>query len=371
MNIFLFFIILVVLIVVHEFGHFIVAKRMGIRVDEFGIGFPPRALTMLRKGETIYTLNWLPFGGFVKIFGENPDEESLQGSDKDRSLAHKSKMVQILVLIAGVGFNVLLAWFLFVVVFMVGSLTAIVPGEDTTYITGSELRIVNILPDSPAQMAGLKTGDTILSLISGSDVLNDPTPDSTTAFVAQHAEGFIEMYYKRDGDSGVYTSELTPVTGLIADSPNQPALGVGMSLVGELKLPIHLATWEATLLTGDMLKNISIGLVTFFASAFTLSADLSQITGPIGIVGLVGDAASLGVVSVLMFSAFISLNLAVINVLPIPALDGGRIMFVLIEALKGSPIKPYVGNLLNTIGFAVLIIFMVVVSFNDILRIVG
>lgn len=380
MSIFLFLIILVVLIVVHEFGHFIVAKRAGIRVDEFGIGFPPRALTMFKKGETNYTLNWLPIGGFVKIFGENPDDlsavsdqaqagESISGPDRARSFVHKPKWIQALVLVAGVGFNVLLAWFLFIVVFAAGSATAVTPETDTTYITGSELRIVSVLSDSPAESAGIEAGDAVTLLSAGGETLTEPTPESIMQFVSSHPDEAITIELLRDGEA--ITNVITPVAGLIETDPSQPALGVGMSLVGELQLPIHLAIWEATLLTGDMLVAIVIALGAFFASAFTLTADLSQITGPVGIVGLVGDAASFGFVSLLMFTAFISLNLAIINLLPIPALDGGRLLFVLIEALKGSPINPRFANAVNTAGFAFLILLMIAVTYNDVLKLVS
>lgn len=368
MSVVLFFIILVVLIVVHEFGHFIVAKLSGIRVDEFGIGFPPRAVRMFKKGETEYTLNWLPFGGFVKIFGENPDEESTNGPDSARSFVHKPKLVQAAVLIAGVGFNILLAWFLFVVIFSVGTATSIAPGDDTTYISGGELRVLSILPNSPAEMAGIEVGDTILSLSTGSNSLESPTPDSMSAFVASHSGEEITLALMRNGER--ITDTIIPVPGLIAENPDQPAVGVSMSLVGTLQLPIHLAIKEATLMTGDFLKEITIALFTFFASAFTLTADISQITGPVGIVGLVGDAASFGFVSLLMFTAFISLNLAIINLLPIPALDGGRLLFVVIEAIKGSPINPRIANTFNSLGFAFLILLMIAVTYSDVLKLV-
>jgi RIP metalloprotease RseP len=147
MNVLLFIIILLVLIIVHEFGHFILAKRSGIRVDEFGIGFPPRALTLFRKGETAYTLNWLPIGGFVKIFGEDPDDPEIKGADYHRSFVAKPKLLQAFVLVAGVLFNILTAWFLFWIVFMVGAPSVLSP-EETGTVTDQELAIVQVLQNS-------------------------------------------------------------------------------------------------------------------------------------------------------------------------------------------------------------------------------
>ena len=368
MSILLFFIILIVLIVVHEFGHFIVAKKMGIRVDEFGIGFPPRALTLWHRGETRYTLNWLPFGGFVKIFGENPDEASLHGQESARSFAHQSKFVQVLVLVAGVSFNVLLAWFIFFGVFASGAITP-AGGEMRSVLNGAQLAVLQVVPASPAEQSGFMPGDIIVSVASGEESVDVLTPEHATTFISEHKEKVINFHVTRDGEEILLLAE--PRKGLIPDDSERFAIGISMGLVGDLSLSPHLAFLEATKLTWKMLSAITLSLASFFASAFTLSADLSQITGPVGIVGLVGDAASLGIVSVLMFSAFISLNLAVINLLPIPALDGGRILFVLIEAIKGSPIKPQIGNALNTFGFAFLILLMFLVTYNDIVRIIG
>lgn len=368
MNILLFFIILIVLIVVHEFGHFIVAKKSGIRVDEFGIGFPPRAMRMFRKGETDYTLNWLPFGGFVKIFGEDPNDESISGPDKERSFVHKSKPIQILVLAAGVLFNVILAWFIFVLVFLMGT-TTLLTDEERARAENVQFQVVHVLPNSPAAEAGLALGDEIRGVSANGELLAELTPEAVTAFIGSHSDSTITITVARG--EGEETIPLVPTEGLIQEEPNRAAIGIGMGFVGTLSFPLHEALWEATVFTGETLVNITVALFQFFASAFTLSADLSQIAGPVGIVGLVGDAAAIGVTSLLIFTAFISLNLAIINLLPVPALDGGRILFVLIEAIKGSPIKPQIANALNTAGFALLILLMLAVTYSDIIRLVG
>ena len=160
---------------------------------------------------------------------------------------------------------------------------------------------------------------------------------------------------------------VTPQTGIVE---SKAALGIGLDTIGTLKLPIFQAFYQGALLTRDLVVAVTVGLATFLKNIFVGKADLAQVTGPVGIVGLVGDAVQLGFIYLLSFTAFISINLAVINLLPFPALDGGRILFVIIEAIKRSPIKPKVANTLNTIGFGLLILLMLIITFHDIFKII-
>jgi regulator of sigma E protease len=187
MAILIFIIILLVLVLVHESGHFFVAKKFGIRVDEFGFGFPPK-LFGRKYGETEYTLNLLPLGGFVKIYGENPDEENTTGADASRSFVNKPKWQQALVLFAGIFANFLLAWLLFSIGFMSGLPTS-VGSEPTGYkLSNVNLVVMSVSPKSPAQLAGLKTGDKIISIFlpessNSSDFLQNPTVEELQNFV--------------------------------------------------------------------------------------------------------------------------------------------------------------------------------------------
>lgn len=359
MSILLFIVILVVLIIVHEVGHLLAAKSVGMRVDEFGVGYPPRAATLFEKGGTKYTLNWIPFGGFVRIFGENPDDESLAGED---SFVNKPKWAQALVLVAGVAFNIIFAWLLITAGFMSG-LPAPVDYDGAGEVRDAELVITSVLDDSPASGAGLQVGDVVTALVSEGDILSEPTPETLQAFIQNHGDDEIMFTYVR-GD-GQYEGSATPSTEI---NPESPAVGISMDMIGTLKLGIFDAAIEGTKMTWLVTKAVVVGLGAFFLSIFTGGADLEQVTGPVGIVGLVGDASTLGFVYLLSFTAFISINLAVINLIPFPALDGGRLLFVLIEKIKGSPIPPKVANMFNGVGFALLILLMIVITVNDVVR---
>ena len=360
--------VLAVLIFVHELGHFLAAKKFGIRVDEFGIGFPPKMFGK-KYGETEYTFNWLPIGGFVRIFGETPDEDSIDGPDASRSFVNKPKWQQAIVLIAGVTFNVIFAWLLFWGAFMVGMPTAVDEDEVDT-VRDVKLLVLQTLPDSPADVAGLKGSDQITRVMSETGEFAEAlTPDAVSAFIASHGGQELSFDVIRGGEET--TIGITPEVGVIDADPERAAAGFNMTLAGIQQLPIHLAAVEATTMTWNMLVSVTVGIGSFLWQAVTFTADFTQVAGPVGIVGLVGDASALGFAYLVTFTAFISLNLAVINMLPFPALDGGRLLFVLIEKIKGSPINPKVANKVNLIGFALLILLMIAVTYNDIIRIFG
>ncbi|MBL7045730.1 MAG: site-2 protease family protein [Parcubacteria group bacterium] len=365
MSIIIFLLVLVVLILVHEFGHFIIAKRSGIRVDEFGIGFPPR-LFGKKYGETLYSLNALPFGGFVKIFGE--DRASVDSSDLDlpRAMFNKSKWAQAAVLVGGVSFNILFAWFIFSATFVMGTTTAVTQAN-SAFISDERLEIIGVLPESPAGIAGLQGEDIIVGLSTDTSEVSEVNVESVATFIVSHGGSEMKIDYERDGELG--SVDISTALGLF-EGVDLPAIGVSMADVGLLKYPIHIALWEGIKLTAKSLFEITVGILSFLGSALLLNADLSQVAGPVGIVSLVGDASALGLIVLLNFTAFISLNLAVINLLPFPALDGGRLLFLIVEAIKGSPINPRVSQITNGVGFALLLLLMLVVTYGDVIRII-
>ena len=362
MTIIIFIIILAVLVFVHELGHFLIAKASGIRVDEFGLGFPPR-LWGKKIGETTYTLNAVPFGGFVKIFGEDPDEVSMSGPDSKRSIVNKPKWIQIAVLVAGIGFNIIFAWILISIGFMIGlpSSTSAYPGEQ---LQNAKTVITYVAPNSPAEKAGLKVGDTIEGVIANNQTTNELSAQSLHDFIGSHSDQPIVFSWSR-GDQ-TYTEPIKPQPGL--GENNTPAVGIKMDDIGILHLSFFKALYEGAHLTILLVKDTAVTLAQFIYTAFVGKAHLSDVTGPVGIAGMVGDAARLGFIYILSFTALISINLAIINLIPFPALDGGRVLFVIIEAIKGSPIKPTVANTINAVGFALLIILMLVVTYHDIFK---
>ena len=362
MSIILFFVILLVLVLVHEFGHFIVAKKSGIRVDEFGFGFPPK-LFSIKKGETEYSFNAIPFGGFVKIFGETPDEESLSGPDSKRSFVNKPKLIQAAVLVAGVFFNLLLAWFLLSVGFLAGMPTSLEGAPEGAVVKDPALTVTGILPGSPAEYAGLKPGDKIISLGDDETLIEVETPESVQAFVSTRPGQEITIVFKRAKTENSLI--VIPESGIIEGTP---AIGISMDIVGTLKLPVHKALLEGLKTTVSLTGATAAGLALFIKDAFIGRADLGALTGPVGIVGIVGDAYKFGFIYLLSFTAFISINLAIINLIPFPALDGGRLLFLAIEKIKGSAIRPQIANALNAIGFFLLILLMLIVTYNDIVR---
>lgn len=364
MNLILFLIILGVLILVHELGHFAVAKMAKIRVDEFAIGFPPKIFKW-KRGETIYSVNWLPIGGFVKIFGENPNEENTNGPDKTRSFIHKPRYIQALVLVAGVVMNILLAFIFFSFAIMIGLPAPGGYAGDKT-LTNVSTSIIEVLPNSPAEKAGFLSGDKILAMESGGEKLEDLRVEEVQGFIRAHGDRKITTLVERQGEQKEIQARA--IFGLLNN--DIPALGISLGQVGVLKLPFFEAIGEAAKITFYMVGAVSIGLFHLLQNAVVGQADFSQIAGPVGIVGLVGDASDIGFAYLLGFVAMISVNLAVINLLPFPALDGGRLLFVLIESIIRRRIKPVIANTLNTIGFALLLTLMVVVTYNDIIKLI-
>ncbi len=360
MSILLFLVVLFVLILVHEWGHFIVAKKTGMRVDEFAIGFPPR-LFVIKRGETEYTFNLLPIGGFVRIFGENL-ETAQDTIDQPRSFAARPRWAQALVLIAGVTMNVIFAWFLFVLTFMIGVPTAV---DEAAATPEAALYISGVLPDSPLA-SKIPPGSEVIALTAPDASLTTFTPSAFSAFIQANADEVLTITYRASGDES--SVEVTPVTGLLPDAAETPAVGVSLALVENVRESFWGSIKAASEATLSGLVNISIGLYALLSAAVVGEADFSQVAGPVGIVGLVGDAASYGVTALLTFTAMISLNLAIINLLPVPALDGGRLVFVAIEAVIRRPINPVWSTRLNLVGFALLMLLMVTVTWHDIAK---
>lgn len=395
MTIIIFILILGALVFVHELGHFLVAKAFGIRVDEFALGFPPRLFSWKPKGsETTYALNLLPLGGYVKIFGENPDEASLKGPEKKRSLVNKPKYAQVLVLIAGIVANIVFAWLLISGGFMVG-LPVSVSDSYADAVRDPETVVREVVPGSPASAAGFLPGDVLVYLEATPEVPGNVvgidghtpkevlrgsgvTPSSVRRLIGFHPDEPISVLVKRLGKTQTETGnaflEVTPrvvvAAGEVVTGESRATIGIVMDEIGTLKLPWHRALWEGIFFTKNIVVMTAEQITEFLGQVFTGKADMDQVSGPVGIASQVGEARELGFAYVLSFTAFISINLALLNLVPFPALDGGRILFVCIEAVIRRPIKPIVANCLNGLGFVLLVLLMIVIAYNDIVKLV-
>jgi len=364
MNIIIFVIILLVLVVVHEAGHFFLAKSFGIRVDEFGFGFPPKIFGK-KFGETEYTLNLLPLGGFVRIFGESPDDESISGPDASRSFVNKPKWKQAIVLFAGIFANFLLAWLLFSIGFMSGLPTSVGSEPAGSKLSDVNLVVLSVVPKSPAEIAGLKSGDKVVSILSGQNMTTYISPETVQSFVTGSEGKVIDIGYTRGKDPLINMAKIIPVKNT---TDGKLQIGISMDMIGNLKLPFFSAIGEGAVMDWSSAKSTVVGLYTLIAQTVRGKGSLSSVTGPVGMVGIVGDAYKFGFVYLLSFAALISVNLAIINLVPFPALDGGRLFFLLIEKIKGSHINPKVANTVNTIGFCILILLMIVITYHDVIK---
>jgi len=350
----LFLIILGILVFVHEFGHFIIAKRAGAKVEEFGFGFPPRIFG-LKRGETTYSINWIPLGGFVKILGEDGEEKN-----NPRSFAAKSKWQRFKMLAAGVTANVILAIVLFSLVAAIGAPTIFGSAAGGANAKNVQVMILEVNDNSPAKDAGIKPGDFIVALGAAGQ--------KTEVKQVKDAENFIEA---NRGREILFTIKRgTEILSLKAyarpdASKEQGATGIALAEVGIVSYPWHQAIWQGILRTWDIAALIIVTLYGLLKSLIVSGHISGQLTGPVGIAAMVGQTAQLGIVYLLQFTALLSVNLAIINALPFPALDGGRILFLAIEKIKGKPVNRETENLVHTIGFALLMLLMVLITFRD------
>lgn len=381
---------LAVLVLAHEWGHFWVARKAGVRVDEFGFGFPPRIVGVykdpqtgkfkavgprnLKKDDdaqtpeqehqryhafpaTVYSLNLLPLGGFVKIKGEDGEHKG----DKD-SFATKKPWVRSLILSAGVIMNVLVAVVLLSVGFGIGIPTAL--GDELpagAVVSDQKVSILEVVPGSPAEQAGVLPGDVLVG------VNRDVFEDSTAAFElikTAAAESEVLLWVLRGEEKKEFA--LTPQ---LIEEIGRPAVGVALIDSGLVKLPWHRAFIEGTLSAFVMLWQIIVAFAGIFKGLFAGEPVAEQLSGPVGIAVLTGQVARLGFSYMLQFISILSLNLALLNILPIPALDGGRLLFVAIEKIRGGKkVSKKVEQYFHAAGFALLLLLVIVVTARDIGR---
>jgi regulator of sigma E protease len=382
-SIILFFLIISILVIIHELGHMFVAKYFGVKVHEFGLGYPPKAKKIFSWKGTDFTLNWIPFGGFVRLEGEGDEKE--KSSHKD-SLSTKKWYAQILILLAGVSMNFVFAWILLSISFMVGAPSS-TSGISGKYAKNIRTVITSVSTESPAEMAGLKVGDRVLGAsvlqMQGTNqhIIGIPNenlnPTSLTTLIKDPKTEIVQILLQRGrecdlsnkicNDETLKSIQVAPQAGIIEGSK---AIGISLDTVGTLRLPFFKALGVGMQVTLIQTKDIFVGFGRLVSSAFTGSGAMKEVSGPVGIVGIVHDVQKAGWVYVLSLTALISLNLAVLNLVPFPALDGGRILVILIETAIRRPLPEKFTYYLNLSGFSILMLFMLVVTYQDILRLI-
>jgi regulator of sigma E protease len=355
--------ILVILIVAHELGHFVAAKVLRVKVEEFGVGYPPRAFTLGKIGDTEYTLNWLPFGGFVRLFGDEGKAEHGTGS-----LMDSPRWKQAIILVAGVLMNAVAAWALFAIALHLGvpePVNAVPPGQK------AELIVADVVPGSPAYAAGMIPGDQIIGVVDpkGGEAVTGINPDSVVAFIRDHPGRPVEITYKEGGTQKKAT--MIPAQGVLSKQAGQPALGIALVLVANQSESWRLAAKDALKETYRAFGVVFGDLGSLFSGFARGAPNLSGVVGPVGIVGYVGEAAQNGMGAVLMLAALISVNLAIINLIPVPALDGGRLLILILEAALRRNAPRLAVQILNALGVALIILLMVTVTYHDIGRLLG
>ncbi|MDP3974167.1 MAG: M50 family metallopeptidase [Candidatus Daviesbacteria bacterium] len=356
-SVIIFIITLLILVVIHEFGHFIMAKRFGIRVEEFGFGIPPRIFGK-KIGETVWSLNWLPLGGFVKLTGEDETDKDKLNDSRSFARAHVNK--RMIVVVTGVVMNLVLSWVLFYTVIINQNFRIIYPTPDPI------VSIARVEEGFPAQGAGILVGDRILS-IDGKKM--------------EDIEQAVSVIKEKDGQ---------PLTLQIADldgnfkrevtvSPQETE--DGEKLIGVVFSPIGIKIYQTLpekIFSGisysyDLTRITFTGLGRLIGDVASGNVEKAsqQVAGPVGLARITDSFISVGaVLPYIWFTGVISLTLAIFNVLPIPALDGGRLFFLIIEAVTRRKVHPEIERIIHTVGFVILIGLSILVAFSDIKKII-
>ncbi len=366
-----FILTLLVLVVIHEAGHYFVAKKFNIKVLEFGFGIPPRAWGK-KIGETIYSLNWLPIGGFVRLLGE--DEVDKKILDNDRSFAAQNVYKRIAVVIAGVVMNFLLAFLLFYIVLGFSDFKSQILYNGKYDFVGANQQVEpliyvhQVMANTPAQTAGLKAGDRIIGINSQEITSGKNFTDQ----IKQHAGKQISLTISDENKQNQKIVQITPRQNPPA---GQGALGIGLNSAEIANIsydtplqkifsgPIH--SWNVIAYSGITLSEL-IGKSFQEKNADAIS---STVAGPVGITNVANqilNETENPIIPYLSFMALISLNLAVFNLLPFPALDGGRLFFLYIEALTRKKVRPEIERWVHTVGMAILLILSVLITYADI-----
>ena len=343
-NLILFILILGSIVFVHEFGHFMMAKLTGVYVYEFAIGMGPKLWSKKGK-ETEYTLRAIPIGGFCMMAGEDLEDDDLKKVPKNKRLQSKKPWQRFLIMFFGAGNNFIFAILL---LFAIGLIWG-----------GSSMEpvVTSVLKNSAAANSGIEAGDRILE-INGHSI--STTDDISLYLAVADPEEASDIKVEKENDS-VKTYSVQPKKKKV-DGQTTYQYGIGMHQEVEHGFLAAIQfTYKKTI---SIFKQMAVTV----GYLFTGGISISQLSGPVGIFSIVGDQSSAGIMNIIYLIAFLSINVGFINLLPLPAFDGGHILFIIIEKIKGSPVNPETENKIHTIGLFLLMLLMVVITFNDILR---
>lgn len=367
-----FFVVLSLLVFVHEFGHFWIARFFGLKPEEFGFGLPPRVFGVYKNkagrwlktfwrqkvddaDDTIYSINLFPIGGFVKL-GEDdvPD-------DDPNHFNNKPVWQRLSIVAAGVTMNIVLAAVLVSFGYMIGSPQVINDNlSERANVKERRVQVAEVFLSSPAAEAELETGDTIVAvdsqLVSSSEFLQNYTDQRV-------GEEVIYKIKRR----GIETQK--KIIPEIRPETNRGGIGIGIAETGNVSYPIHIAIWEGVKTTLFWTWFIIVAFYSLIKDLILGLGVTIDLGGPVRIAQITGDAARMGLAYLINFTAILSINLAIINAFPFPALDGGRIIFLLIEKLKGSPVRKETEAVIHNIGFALLMVLIILVTYRDIVRV--
>lgn len=347
-SIIIFVIAISIIVIIHELGHFLSAIKLGVKVEEFGLGIPPKLFSITKRG-IIWSLNLLPLGGFVRIKGEEGENPEDYNSFASRPVSHR-----LIILSSGVFMNFLLAIFLFFLGFSIGWPVDLSKEKvNEKYLIKKNVMVAYIKEGFPAEKAGLNVGDFIL------EINNKKITDISDIKINDNKVVKLKILRNKK----IKEINISPKS-----TKQGYKIGIGATEIGVVRYPFYLALWES-------IKYIFYFIFLIFKVLFYLIYDIlfyrkipGQLGGPVAIAAITKQAVDMGMLYVIQLFALVSLNLAIVNFLPFPALDGGRVIFLLIEKFKGKKVEKKVENLIHTIGFWILIIFILIITLKDVSR---
>lgn len=372
-TIIIFIVILGLLVFVHELGHFWTARKFGVRAEEFGFGFPPRLAGYYKTtagkwrlvwggrevedaADTVYSLNWLPLGGFVRIKGE-------QGDNKEAADSFSAQAIwkRIVILSAGVTMNIITAAVLLSTALWLGIPQIIDDVPVGAQMEDRMIQVVEVLSGSAAQQAGITPGDVIISINGTSFETYEALQEYTAARAGE------ELTYELRRGSEAVNAQAIPG---VLEGTDRAGIGIAVAETAIVSYPWYWAIIEGIIRTGQLLLFIVVAFWGIIVSLVTGGGVGTEIAGPVGIANMTGQVAQLGIAYLLQFTALLSLNLAIVNILPFPALDGGRIVFLSIEKLRGRPVPEKYEAIVHQTGFILLMLLVVLVTYRDIAQLI-